>query len=435
MKIPRGVLFPLLGVLLVLFAGTRHGRLVEMRQRFQLQAVPPEDTTPLVALTTVAFGGFRGLVADVLWVRAASLQEEGQYFELVQLAKWISQLEPRVPEVWSFQSWNLAYNISVLFPDYEDRWRWVQHGIDLLRRQGLAHNPAAPSLYWDIGWMYQHKIGMRFDEAHPVFRRELALDVDEILPGGRLPPSPAPGTRKALRDAFVMDLDIIRRLDERYGPIDWRVPEAHSLYWAAEGEPLADTRFMRGSLRRMRFTSLRMLMWKGRLAGSPADDASILLPRPELVPVLQAEFQREQTKTSDPVFARSHQAFLADALLLYTELGRHEDALPLYQALADMDPELSPDETGFRQWTADVLRRDPQSLRPDHALLRVVTGLIQAREHRAEQPALASRHIDRARQTHRRYQASLESPDLRARVGLPDFQRLLDTIVTNSGNF
>ncbi|MDA3872479.1 MAG: hypothetical protein PF795_00770, partial [Kiritimatiellae bacterium] len=176
-----GTILMVAGVLLLIGSGTRHAHLVAMRKTQHLQEVAPEDTTPLVAITTVAFGGFRGLVADALWVRANKLQEEGQFFELVQLAQWITQLEPRVPEVWSFQAWNLAYNISVLFPEFEDRWRWVNHGVDLLRKDGLTHNPNSATLHWDIGWMYQHKIGMEFDTAHWLYKQKLGQQIEELI--------------------------------------------------------------------------------------------------------------------------------------------------------------------------------------------------------------------------------------------------------------
>jgi len=48
------------GAALLLLSGTRHAPLIELRQQEHLQEVAPEDTTPLVAITTVAFGGFPG---------------------------------------------------------------------------------------------------------------------------------------------------------------------------------------------------------------------------------------------------------------------------------------------------------------------------------------------------------------------------------------
>ena len=100
----------------------------------------------MLAFTTVALGGFRGLISNLLWIRANDLQIDDKFFEAAQLADWITDLEPHFAQVWAFQAWNMAYNISVKFKenapgDYSDRWRWVQRGIELLRDEGLRYNP------------------------------------------------------------------------------------------------------------------------------------------------------------------------------------------------------------------------------------------------------------------------------------------------------
>src|SRR5215208_971650 len=100
-----------------------------------------ENAPPVLMFTTVALGGFRGLIANALWIRANDLQDEDKFFEMAQLADWITKLEPHFVQVWLVQAWNMAYNISVKFRDPNDRWRWVQNGIELLRDQGLQYNP------------------------------------------------------------------------------------------------------------------------------------------------------------------------------------------------------------------------------------------------------------------------------------------------------
>src|SRR5882724_3728368 len=121
---------------------------------------------PMLALTTVALGGFRGLIANALWIRANDLQQDGKYFEMVQLADWITKLEPSLTQVWTVQAWNMAYNISVKFTNPYDRWRWVQRGIELLRDDGLRYNPREALMYRELGWFFQHKMGQNMDDAH-----------------------------------------------------------------------------------------------------------------------------------------------------------------------------------------------------------------------------------------------------------------------------
>ena len=95
---------------------------------------------PVLAFTTVALGGFRGLISNYLWIRANDLQLDDKYFEAAQLADWITALEPNFTQVWLFQAWNMAYNISVKFKDAPDRWRWVERGIELLRDEGALQS-------------------------------------------------------------------------------------------------------------------------------------------------------------------------------------------------------------------------------------------------------------------------------------------------------
>ena len=92
----------------------------------------------------VAFGAFRSVLAEVVWFRADRLQDEGRYSEMAQLANILTTLEPNTPEVWAYAAWNLAYNISVMMPTAEDRWRWVEAGLKLLRDDGLRLNPDSP---------------------------------------------------------------------------------------------------------------------------------------------------------------------------------------------------------------------------------------------------------------------------------------------------
>ena len=81
------------------------------RDRDQLgltHMAPLENAPPLLAFTTVALGGFRGLISNFLWIRANDLQQDDKYFEAAQLADWITDLEPHFAQVWIFQGWNMA---------------------------------------------------------------------------------------------------------------------------------------------------------------------------------------------------------------------------------------------------------------------------------------------------------------------------------------
>jgi hypothetical protein len=155
-------------------------------QRTEMKLIinePLKNAPPSLAFATVALGGFRGLIVDILWIEGDRLKEEGQFFDLRQRAEWITTLQPRFPAVWEYHAWNMAYNISVAIPatEQEDRWRWVRNGYELLRDKGIPLNPKSIQLYKELGRIFQHKIGGVSDDAHKYYKLQLAQTLQPLL--------------------------------------------------------------------------------------------------------------------------------------------------------------------------------------------------------------------------------------------------------------
>lgn len=199
------------------------------------------DAPPGVRFISVALGGLRGLFADILWVRAADLQSEGRFFEVAQLSEWITKLEPRYAEVWAYHAWNMAYNITAVVPDPADRWHWIKNGMRLLRDEGIPANPANPRLYWELGWLFHDKAGGRWDDATPFYRIAWAGEITRLLGGGFADYALIDRDEKASRALAMVGLkvDVMKALDQDYGPLDWRLPETHAIYWGYRGKAFA----------------------------------------------------------------------------------------------------------------------------------------------------------------------------------------------------
>jgi hypothetical protein len=144
---------------------------------------PLENAPPSLAFATVAMGAFRGLVVDVLWMRADRLKEQNQFFDAKQLAEWITILQPRFAQVWEFHAWNMAYNISVAIPATQphERWRWVKNGYELLRDQGILLNPKTIALYRELARIFHHKIGSVSDDCHKYYKLQLAAAMEPLI--------------------------------------------------------------------------------------------------------------------------------------------------------------------------------------------------------------------------------------------------------------
>ena len=143
-----------------------------------------ENDPPIVALG-VAMGALRGVFVNYLWLRATKMKEEGQYYESVELADWITRLQPRLPAVWTFHAWNLAYNISVTTHTPQERWSWVNAGIRLLRNEGIRANPNDMHMHKELAWIFLHKVAGFTDDSNQYYKRQFAYEWQNIL--GRKP--------------------------------------------------------------------------------------------------------------------------------------------------------------------------------------------------------------------------------------------------------
>lgn len=139
-----------------------------------------DSSNPAYALGA-SLGSFRGVLINVLWQRSEALKQEGKFFESNNLAEYITTLQPRFPDAWDIQAWNMAYNISVKTKTAEERWDWVNKGMTLLRDRGIPNNPNAVVLYRSIAWIMGHKMSGSTDDMHWYYKSRVAETWQTLL--------------------------------------------------------------------------------------------------------------------------------------------------------------------------------------------------------------------------------------------------------------
>lgn len=198
-----------------------------------------------------AFGGLRSIIAEIVWFRADRLQEEGRYVELAQLAHALTLAEPHTPEIWSYAAWNLAYNVSVMMPTHEDRWRWVQAAMVLLRDDGIRLNPASAELHRELAWLFELKIGASIDDASPLYREKWRAIVSDVESRGAW-------------DELAMDAMTMNEIEAKYGISDRGDAMYSAIYWAHRGlrhAKGADVRMLKSIIRQSK------LIYERRVGG------------------------------------------------------------------------------------------------------------------------------------------------------------------------
>ena len=363
------ILLLLVAVIALAGAAWFNPRLTARRaEQHLVPATPTETMPPLLAFTTVTFGGFRGLAADLLWLRATDLQDHGQYFELVQLADWITKLEPRFTSVWAYQAWNMAYNISVLLNDPAERWRWVRAGIGLLRDNGLKYNPGSAGLHYELAWLFFHKLGQNYDQAHFFYERAWATEMTAVL-GGAQPDYARlladPERLRQLREIYKLDPVAIQRVDAAYGPLDWRLPQAHAIYWAVQGKPFAKA-FDASRLDRMIFQSLGDAFKHGSLL-TKLDEAEFTIgPNLELLPHVDAFYlETIHAYPTDDTMKTSHANFLKQAIVMLYQARRTAAATACLAELSTRYP-ADVKTNNLDAFVAEILANKAERRTPAH---------------------------------------------------------------------
>jgi hypothetical protein len=316
---------------------------------------PLQDAPPVLALTTQALGGFRGLISNFLWMRADTLQMNDQFFEAAQLANWITDLEPHYSQVWAYEGWNMAWNISVKFKDFSDRWRWITNGMVLLRDRGLQYNPDNVVIYQQLAWIFQNKMGEYLDDANNYYKQQWAWQMKPFFgPNGTnfdalLHPQTAEDRTNAyvLLHTFKIDPVIAEKVNERWGPLDWRLPEAHAIYWGSLGLQQA-TEHPKNvvatdiiQLRRVIYQSMMQAFQHGQIIPNPFTGRAELGPNLAIIPKVNDAY--ETMMKDDPAeashIAIAHRNFLLDAVYYLYEDDDMADAKKWYDYVGKMYPD------------------------------------------------------------------------------------------------
>ena len=356
----KKILLLLLAVLLLVAVAPLQRELNRDRNRLGLTRLEPlENAPPVLAFTTVALGGFRGLIANTLWIRAMELQDEDKFFEMAQLADWITKLEPHYTQVWLVQGWNMAYNISVKFKEtapgeFPDRWRWVYGGIKLLRDDGLRYNPNDVLIFRELAWFYQHKLGQNLDDANMYYKVQWAKEMTRAL-GDKKPnfdelinpqTDEARSRAQLLTNEFKLDPPLMKFVNEHYGPLEWRLPEAHAIYWAAKGLEMAKTNPEKikpedlVQLRRVVFQSMQASFRHGRLVARSLDTGVAFGPNLEIIPTANRSYEEaiEQTPDMKDNLMGAHRNFLRDAVYFLYSANHVADAADWFRYLGEKYP-------------------------------------------------------------------------------------------------
>ena len=194
------LLFPLFALSQPATTKSAGGQLAKLRKEYKLSEADLGQIDPTSVSMKLATFGLQGAATNLLWSRAIRYKEREDWTNFDATLEQITKLQPHFIEVWDFQGHNVAFNISVEFDDYRDKYRQVIKGFNLLK-QGIRYNEKEARLLRRLADYIGLKIG-RSDEKK-YFRPMFAADRDYHAPPRD--ENPLTGTRYEDRPENVTD--------------------------------------------------------------------------------------------------------------------------------------------------------------------------------------------------------------------------------------
>ncbi len=121
------------------------GRLSQMRHQFNMAESDLGEISPASETMKLASLGLRGVAATLLHEKAHEYRIRHEWDRYKATLNNIALLQPHFDRVWEQQAHNLAYNVSVEFDDYRQRYEMVREGTEYLTR-GVRQNKHAPTV-------------------------------------------------------------------------------------------------------------------------------------------------------------------------------------------------------------------------------------------------------------------------------------------------
>ena len=115
--------------------------------------------------------GFRGIAADLLWLKVDDCFHHGQYYKVVPLLRVITWLQRGFIDAWAMAGWHLAYNMAHTADDPDV---FIREGIKFLK-EGLSKNSDRYDLYFETGWVYYHRL-KDYDKSVFYFKQAVMFD-------------------------------------------------------------------------------------------------------------------------------------------------------------------------------------------------------------------------------------------------------------------
>jgi hypothetical protein len=159
-----------------------------------------------------------------------------------------------------------------------------------------------------------------------------------------------------LRDKLKMDPALMKKADDLYGPLEWRLPEASAIYWATVGLENSNKKDLI-ALRRVIYQSLQMSVLRGRIVLVRPDESLVFGPDLSKIGLANDGYEKILAEESEKpeVVQRAHRNFLKEAIFLLYMHNRTAEADRWMTVLKQKYPAAVPNQVSVEQYALERL--------------------------------------------------------------------------------
>jgi hypothetical protein len=245
-------------------------------------------------------------------------------------------------------------------------------------------------------------MGANLDDASVYYKQQWANEMAVVFAKQKpnldelINPQTADQTNRArlLTEKYKMDPTFMKEVDKQYGPLEWRLPESHAIYWAAKGLEVAKKNPAKIkaddliTLRRVIYQSMQLSFQRGRLLANPFLKVFDFGPNLDIIPKVSAAYEQamEEDAPNRDHIQTAHRNFVKDAVYFLYEHNRLKESAQWFKYLGDKYPskpildnklDSFPKNVTLDQYAVSRITEDVNDLGKDRAQA-AVEGLIQS---------------------------------------------------------
>jgi hypothetical protein len=173
-------------------------------------------------------------------------------------------------------------------------------------------------------------MGQNLDDANMYYKQEWSKEMAQVFGKLRKPnldelinpqTDDARARQQLLTNKFKMDPVFMKHVDDSYGPLEWRLPEAHAIYWAALGlekAKLNPTKINADDLiqlRRVIYQSMHLSVQRGRLLENRIEQVFEFGPNLDIIRRRTSRTNKRWRRREEPHhISQAHRNFLTEAI-------------------------------------------------------------------------------------------------------------------------